>query len=39
MEPDAVCFCGDVLDDHSRSGECEVDGCDCPCFEADDEVT
>ncbi len=34
---DETCTCGHVYDEHDRGVECEVEGCDCWQFEADDE--
>lgn len=39
MNGDELCVCGHVADEH-RAGryglhECEVDGCDCICFDED----
>lgn len=33
-EPDALCTCGDVRDEHENGhGKCTVEGCDCNAFE------
>lgn len=33
-----TCTCGDVEDEHEPGGgACEVDGCDCICFEDGDD--
>lgn len=39
IEPNDLtpCFCGHLLDEHRDGGkECEVEGCDCCCFDADE---
>jgi hypothetical protein len=28
------CMCGHAPDEHSESGECQVEGCGCACYEA-----
>ncbi len=35
---DYPCTCGHVEDEHSDTGECEIEGCLCACFEPDDEM-
>ena len=38
LPPDALCICGDVLDEHDENtGTCQVDGCLCGGFEWDEE--
>jgi len=43
MEDDAVCTCGHIFDehggddDHPGSTACNVDDCDCICFDEDAE--
>ena len=32
-----VCTCGHIEEDHSRSGECQVKGCLCACWEPEEE--
>jgi hypothetical protein len=32
---DMACDCGHVWDEHSASGECQIDGCRCAGFEGD----
>lgn len=32
-----TCVCGHPEEDHSRTGECKVDGCICGCYEEEDE--
>lgn len=32
-----TCVCGHPEEDHSRTGECKVDGCTCGCYEEEDE--
>jgi hypothetical protein len=36
MNPD-VCWCGHVVDEHSGTGECQVSGCVCACYEQDED--
>lgn len=31
-----TCICGDAPEDHSETGECQVPGCACACYEEDD---
>lgn len=38
MEPNIKCVCGDVFDEHSETGECQVEGCRCACFEEEEEA-
>ena len=33
---EVACACCHVRDEHSRSGECQVDGCLCACFEIEE---
>jgi len=33
-----TCICGDAEEDHKpNGGECEIEGCDCACYEEDEE--
>lgn len=41
FEPDAECTCGHVFEEHridaKGAHECEIAGCECAMFEAEDE--
>lgn len=43
MDGDEVCTCGHVADEHEDGAhgpaKCDVDDCDCPHFEEDEEAT
>lgn len=37
MEDQDHCICYHTRDEHSKTGECQVEGCKCACFEIDEE--
>lgn len=37
-EPDALCVCGHVNDEHGPSGACDIEGCLCGCFEMEGDT-
>lgn len=32
-----LCSCGHVEEEHSRTGECQGEGCLCACYEEDED--
>lgn len=35
---EGICTCGHVAGEHSGTGECQIEGCLCACYEEEEEV-